>query len=261
MPSIAALRHAPWSLSKVKCALRCPREFEYRYVSRVPEPEVMPDARIGKAVHQALEGVLLGVPVEEAVARGRGELLTDEERRRYDALETAVRSFVGRIDAFRGRRRVRAELVEHRVAVTADLAPTVFHARDAFFRGVWDAAFTYDEGNLAVVDHKTGARRPIDEYQDQLEGYAVLAAAHLAAVRRLWLGVHFVADRALEWAPPLRVDAVRAELAPRLLRHIEEGALAVASGYDLRPSGWCQRCSYRSLCPAGRQPASAGAGG
>jgi hypothetical protein len=41
--------------------LRCPRLFHFRYVEKVPEPDVMPEARIGKAVHSALETSLGGM--------------------------------------------------------------------------------------------------------------------------------------------------------------------------------------------------------
>lgn len=261
MPSFAALRHAPWSLSKVKCALRCPREFHYRYVDQIPEPEVASDARLGKAVHAALEAVIRLEPMEKALAAARTELLHDEERTRFDELAAAVRAFGERIAAFRQRRRVRQEMIEHKVAVNAELAPTSFIAKDAFFRGVFDAAFVFDDGVLAVVDHKTGVRRETTDHAEQLEGYATLAAAHLGPqVRKVWMGVHYVAEAAMAWSEPVPVDAVRAEFAPRLVGRIEQAAAAVANGPEPHPGGFCERCSYRAICPARRAGASDGGG-
>jgi CRISPR/Cas system-associated exonuclease Cas4 (RecB family) len=258
VPSIAALRHAPWSLSKVKCALRCALEFRYRYVDRIPEPTVEPDARVGKAIHAALEGVLGRAAVEEVLHKNRQELLDDDERDRYDALAAAVRKFVERIAAFRARRRIQKELVEHMVAVDADLKATPFVAKDAFFRGVWDAGFVYDDGNLAVVDHKTGVRRELADYSDQLDGYAILAAANLAHVKKVWLGVHFVADAAMEWTEPVALDDVKGAVALRVVGQIEAAAGAVNGGFAPRPSWYCRRCAYRSICPEMRSQASAG---
>ena len=60
MPSTRALIHAPWSASKVSTALRCPRLFHFKYIQKIKEPEVMPEARIGKAIHKALEQVFEG---------------------------------------------------------------------------------------------------------------------------------------------------------------------------------------------------------
>ena len=253
MPTIAALRHAPWSLSKVKTALRCGLEFQYRYVDRIPEAAVEPDARVGKAIHAALEGVLGRAPVEEVLHKNRQELLDDDERQKYDHLAQSVRKFVERIDAFRARRRIRHELVEHMVAVNADLQATLFVAKDAFFRGVWDAGFVYDDGNLAVVDHKTGVRRELSDYGDQLDGYALLAAAHLPHVKKVWLGVHFVADAAMEWTEPRPLDDVKTTVALRVLGQVEEAARALAGGFEARPSSYCVRCAYRAICPTMRQ--------
>src|SRR5690349_8750750 len=104
MPSLTAQRHAPWSMSKVQCALRCPQEFHFRYVERIAEPEVSPAQRIGKAVHTTLEQVLLRHAVDEALATGRALLPLPEEQCRFDALAPGVRAFRERIDAFRDKR-------------------------------------------------------------------------------------------------------------------------------------------------------------
>jgi CRISPR/Cas system-associated exonuclease Cas4 (RecB family) len=255
VPSIAALSLAPWSLSKIQCALRCPLEFHLRYVDRLHEADVSPEARLGKAIHGALEAVLGGAAVPPAIEAARREL-PDEERARFEAVASSIARFVERIEKLRARRRVRSELIEHRLAVSFDFAPTDFVARDAFFRGVWDAGYLFDDGVLAVVDHKTGVRRPGADYGAQLEGYAALAVAHMVFVRRIWLGVHFVGDAALEWTPPLEPDAVRRELVPRLLAQIEQAARAVARR-DPRPSTWCARCSFRAICPSMRARALA----
>ena len=43
--------------------------FHFRYVDKIKEPEVMPEARLGKAIHKALELVLQGTPIPEATAK------------------------------------------------------------------------------------------------------------------------------------------------------------------------------------------------
>jgi CRISPR/Cas system-associated exonuclease Cas4 (RecB family) len=252
MPSFAALRFAPWSMSKVKCAQRCPREFAYRYVEKVAEPEVSPEQRLGKAVHLALELVLARRGLDEALAAGRQELLHDEERTRYDELAASVTSFVDRIEAFRVKRRPRLEHVEQKLAIDAQLGPTQFIAQDAFFRGVLDVGFEWGEGELAVVDHKTGMRRPASVHAEQLEGYAALSAAHMPRLRRIWMGVHYVADAAMEWSAPVPIDDVKKEFVPRLLDQIELAAKSVDGPLDPRPGPYCEWCSYRKICPAMR---------
>jgi hypothetical protein len=249
--STRALAHAPWSASKIQMALKCPRLFYYRYVERLAEPEVMPETRIGKAVHAALEEALAGKPLALAIDAGRTGL-GEIEQARYDHLALAIPGFLIRIDEFRRRRRVARELVEFQVAVRENFSPTAFYAGDAFYRGVLDVGFLYDDLSLALLDHKTGARTPRLSIAEQLEGYAVLAGGFFRSVRRVWLGVHWVGAGEVDWAPPLDSRTIYDELRPRVLGNIEAAALAIDDGPRHNPGVWCERCSYRSVCPAGR---------
>jgi RecB family exonuclease len=253
LPSTRALIHAPWSASKVATALRCPRLFHFKYVEKVPEPEVMPEARVGKAVHAALEAILGGAPVEEAAATARVALKDADEQARYDQLGAALPQFVERIRDFRKHRRIQRQLVEYSLAVREDMTPTAFYSGDAFYRGIIDAAYLYDEDSAAVIDHKTGVRWPGAQIGDQLESYAVLAALSFRNVRRMWLGIHWVAERAVEWMKPLEQHEVHDRLVPLLLDNIEAAALAVSDGPRTNPGYHCDRCSYRNLCPASRE--------
>jgi hypothetical protein len=233
--------------------LRCPRLFHYRYVEKVPEPDVMPEARIGKAIHAALESALGGVAPAEAAATARTELADEAEQRRFDSLAAGVDSFIARIGRFQRGRRVQRRLVEYSLAVREDLTATQFYAGDAYYRGILDAGYIYDEENLAIVDHKTGVRMPYAAMRDQLEGYLVLAASAFRQVRRFWLGLHWVAERAVEWTPPVDLAQVVDRISSNVLDNIEAAALAVDDGPRTNPGPWCDRCSYRAMCPASHQ--------
>lgn len=248
-----ALSHAPWSASKISTALRCSRLFHYKYVQKLTEPEVMPEARIGKAVHAALEHAIGGAGLPEAIATGRALLTGPLEQARFDHLSGGIAPFLGRIDAFRRKRRVARELVEFSLAVRENMTTTQFYSGDAFYRGIFDIGFLYDDGTLAVVDHKTGARWANMANTDQLEGYAVLAAAGFRSVRRVWLGVHWVADAEVDWTRPLAAAEIQQDLMPRVLANIEAAALAVDDGPRSNPGVWCERCNYRTVCPAGME--------
>jgi hypothetical protein len=253
VPSTRALIHAPWSASKVSTALRCPRLFHWKYIEKLKEPEVMPEARIGKAIHKAIELVMQGTPIAEATATVRAELPSEHEQLRYDRLATGVPAFAERIGQFRRRRRVVRQLVEYSLAVREDLTVTQFYSGDAYYRGVLDLGYLFEDDSIALVDHKTGARLPGTSIADQLEGYVVLAAAAFRHVRRFWLGVHWIAERAVEWGPPLQPEVVHDETMPDLLDNIEAAALAVDDGPRPNAGPWCDRCSYRELCPASKE--------
>jgi CRISPR/Cas system-associated exonuclease Cas4 (RecB family) len=253
VPSTRALIHAPWSASKVATALRCPRLFHFKYVQKLKEPEVMPEARIGKAIHHALELTLQGTTLPEALTTAREKLQGESEHTRFDALATGIPAFTNRIGQFKRRRRVARQLVEYSLAVREDLTTTQFYAGDAYFRGVLDLGYLFQDDGIALVDHKTGVRLPGTSITDQLEGYAVLAAAAFRHVRSFWLGVHWIAERAVEWGKPLPPDLITDQLMPDLLDNIEAAALAVSDGPRTNPGSWCDRCSYRGLCPASRE--------
>jgi len=253
MPSTRALIHAPWSASKVSTALRCPRLFHWKYIEKLREPEVMPEARIGKAIHKALEQVLMGTPIVEATAAVRAELPSENEQLRFDRLCTGIPAFSSRIGEFRRRRRVARQLVEYSLAVREDMSVTQFYSGDAYYRGVLDLGYLFSDDALALIDHKTGARLPGTSIADQLEGYVVLAAAAFRHVRMFWLGVHWIAERAVEWGPRITAEAVVDELMPDLLDNIEAAALAVDDGPRPNAGPWCDRCSYRDRCPASKE--------
>ena len=253
MPSTRALIHAPWSASKVSTGLRCPRLFHFKYIQKIKEPEVMPEARIGKAIHKAVEQVLMGAPLDEAVGAVRAELPSETEQLRYDNLATGIPAFTTRIAQFRRRKRVARQLVEYSLAVREDLTTTQFYSGDAYYRGVLDLGYLFEDDSLALVDHKTGARIPGSTVADQLEGYAVLAASAFRHVRRFWFGVHWIAERSVEWTTPVTPEHVRDRLVPNLLDNIEAAALAVDDGPRPNPGSYCDRCSYRNLCPASRE--------
>ena len=253
MPSTRALIHAPWSASKVATALRCPRLFHFKYITKVKEPEVMPETRIGKSIHKALELVLQGTPIAEATQTVRAELPNETEQARFDNLGTGIAPFAQRIQQFKRRKRVARQLVEYSLAVREDLTTTQFYSGDAYYRGVLDLGYIFEDESIALVDHKTGARIPGSSITDQLEGYAVLAASAFRHVRSFWLGIHWLAERAVEWGKPVPQKVIVDELMPDLLDNIEAAALAVSDGPRANPGTYCDRCSYRDLCPESRE--------
>ena len=213
----------------------------------------MPEARVGKAIHTALEKILLGTALFDAIAEARQELDSDRELARFDAIGTGIRPFVERIDDFRRRRNVRRQLIEFPLAINRDLASTTFYSGDALYRGILDLAYVFDDDHLALVDHKSGQRSGHRTIVEQLEGYAVLAAAYFRGVRRVWLGIHWVASGDLDWARPVHTSDVNQYFLPNVLDNIEAAALAVDDGPRANSGAWCERCSYRSICPIGQQ--------
>ena len=213
----------------------------------------MPEARIGKAIHAAMEQVLHGTSLFDAGDGARQSLTSVREEQRFDALRSGIEIFIQHVDTFRRERRVDRQLVEFRLGMREDGTATTFYAGDAYFRGILDAGFLFDVDQLAVIDHKTGQRVFRHSVVEQLEGYAVLAAAYFRHIEHLWLGIYWVSEAHLEWSEPVQVSEVREQLLSRVLDNIEAAALAVDDGPRPDAGVWCERCGYRSVCPAGRE--------
>lgn len=213
----------------------------------------MPEARIGKAVHAAMEQVLHGTPLFDAGEGARQSLTNEREERRFDALRPGIEIFIEHVDSFRQRRQVDRQLVEFRLSMREDGTSTTFYASDAFYRGIVDLGFLFDVDQLAIIDHKTGQRSFRHSIVEQLEGYAVLAGAYFRHIEHLWIGIYWVSDAHLEWSEPVQMSEVREQFRPRVLDNIEAAALAVDDGPRPNPGVWCERCGYRTVCPAGQK--------
>jgi CRISPR/Cas system-associated exonuclease Cas4 (RecB family) len=251
VPTHKALALAPWSASKVQTALRCARLFHYRYIDKLKEPEVMPETRIGKAVHTALEHALRGMLTSLAIDEGAKELANTDEDDRYRRICQNIELYLQRIAEFRQKRRVGRDFIEYRLAMDVSGQPTGFHSANAFFRGIIDAAYVYDGGAYALVDHKTGLRQPNINIVEQLEGYAVLANTAFFNVRSVRLGVHWVTNAKVDWSESIHPLQIEESLLPKLHDSIKAAALAVSDGPRPQASPACERCSYRSICPQG----------
>lgn len=213
----------------------------------------MPEARVGKAIHEALEQALLGKPLFDAVDGARATLASEHETARFESIRVGIQPFIERIDEFRRRRRVSRQLIEFPIAVRENLTPTTFYAGDAFYRGILDAGYIFDEHNIALVDHKTGERVSLRSITEQLQGYAVLTSLYFRQVRRFWLGVHWVGAADVEWERPVHISEVNQYFLPNVLANIEAAALAVEGGPRPNPGTWCESCTYRSICPVGQE--------
>ncbi len=213
----------------------------------------MPETQVGKAIHAALESAMQGMHLPEAIASAREVLGSEQERLKYDNIGGGIAPFLQRIDAFRRRNRVTRALVEYSLAIREDFTPTSFFSGVGYFRGIVDAAFIYGDRQIAMIDHKSGERRTDVNITEQLQGYAVLAAMAFKYVRTFRLGIHWVADREVDWGTPVTVGEVNQHFLPQLVANVEAAALAVQDGPRAEISTWCERCSYRSVCPDGQR--------
>jgi putative RecB family exonuclease len=252
------------SPSKVSSFTSCPLAFRLSTIDRLPEPP-SPAAVKGTLVHTALEGLIWNHPggrrsldaaLDELEVAWRAlqtetvfeELaLSDQEAADFgEDAATLVRNYFELEDPDR----VRAVGVE--LGLEADLG----HLR---LRGIIDRLDLTDDGELVVVDYKTG-RAPSVRFER-----AKLGGVHIYALlcERV-LGRAPVEVRLLHLRDPLVITAVPS---PQTIRGQSQRTVAVwqaieracaAGDFRPRPSPLCRFCNFQSLCPVyGGQPPAA----
>jgi len=130
-------------------------------------------------------------------------------------------------------------LVEHKIALTADLQPTTFFAKDVWVRGVFDVAIRRG-GLLRIGDWKTGKRK---EDGDQLKLFAALGFAAFKGIRRV--------KTSFWWLPARKADneTFEADQAPLIWQEFEPRVERMREAYvenvwPKKTSGLC-----RGWCP------------
>lgn len=138
----------PWSYSSLSAFETCPRQYWLTRVAKKIVERETEAQRWGTAVHKALElRVKDGTPLPEGM-------------KQWEGIAARFAKYGDRVTT------------EQRVALTRNLEPTEFFAKDCWYRGVVDVTIN---GRVAVVwDYKTGK---VKNDHDQLE---LFAATHMS---------------------------------------------------------------------------------
>jgi len=252
------------SPSRVESFLSCPLAFRFASIQRLPDPPTQATTK-GSLVHRALELLFLLAPVErtpraldhcvaDAIAEYRvhpdfTELrLDDETAQRFFA---ECRELAANYMTLEDPRRVRAIGLELMLS-----APV---SQGLMLRGIIDRLELDDDGQLVVVDYKTG-RAPHPNYERKslsgVQFYAFLCESVFgripAAVRLMYLKSGEV------------ITAVPSSQSTRYMTTRTNAvwkAVATACERDdfrPKPSTLCNYCAYQRWCPEyGGDPARA----
>ena len=251
--SDAAIRFAPWSLSKAHTAIHCPFKFKLQYIERL-SIKGLPRARstmLGIATHEALEWVLRGKhSLQEALRRAaiKSEL-TSVEMDDLFALSHNIENFLQRLAKFKKVKSVTEQFVEYRFALTKDLEPTEYWGDNVFVRGVWDLCLRAQGKYLIIIDHKTGYVGGVEAHEDQLNMYAIAGLHTFDNVRGVQSALNYIKDDSgVAWADMHSAQYIEETLTPWFAKFINRAAEA-AERTKAKKGFWCSYCEYTEQCP------------
>jgi hypothetical protein len=161
------LKKPAWSHSSLKDFENCHRRYhEVKVLKNYPFKDTQATL-YGKEVHKAIEEYILALkPLPPQFAQ-------------FQPVVDALVKKTGR------------KLVEHQMALTADLRPTEWFAKDVWVRGIADLLIVDDDNLTAwVVDWKTGNNKYPD--RDQLVLMSLMVFAHFPHIRKVNSGLVFV---------------------------------------------------------------------
>ena len=252
----------PKSLSPSRLAdfQACPRRYQYASIKRIPQPASYATAK-GRFVHFVFERLFELGAAQRTIEHAREfvnpaieTILTDDVRRDL-AMDEAMlarllletEQIIGMYFQMEDPRQVNHEGVELRMGVTVDGVPLF---------GILDRLDRDPEGNLVIVDYKTGAL-PNRNYDAKTfanaELYAALCEAKLGErptkIRLLYVAHGESVERNVTEVVVRARRTAAGEAWSRINRYYHDG------DFPATPStNTCRFCAYKNVCRASGVP-------
>jgi len=252
-----------YSHSRLSSFENCPKQFEFRYVQKIPSETESIEAFVGKRVHEILERlyVFVGrgqVPgVEKVIVRY--QKLWDET---YDGERVRIVRKGVPLSFYRelGEHCLRGYYVRHypfdedeTLGIEKRVVFSLDEAGDYKMQGIIDRISRARDGTIEVHDYKTGARVPSQKMLDQdrqLALYQIGLAAEYGEDVPFRLVWHYVAKN--QTRVSTRTPEQLAELRTATIGRIEE--IQRTTDFPPRKTALCDWCEYKTRCPLFASP-------
>jgi putative RecB family exonuclease len=249
---------ALFSHSRLSSFENCRKQFEFRYILKVPSETESIEAFVGKRVHEILERLYVFV--------GRGQIPSVEKvidryqklwEETYDAERVRIVREGTPLAYYRklGESCVRGYYVRHypfddgeTLGIEKRVIFPLDEAGDYKMQGIIDRISRARDGSIEIHDYKTGARVPSQKILDQdrqLALYQIGLASQFGEQQRFRLVWHYVAKNRTH-------SSTRT---PEQLQSLRESTIArideIQSTTEFAPKkiSLCPWCEYRSRCP------------
>ncbi len=249
-----------YSHSRLSCFENCPKQFQFRYVLRLPMETESIEAFLGKRVHAVLERL------HRFVRRGRVPGLPSVLQRfqsdwvqRFDAARIRIVRSGEPADSYRERgerclghyyRRHYPFDREETLGVEEEVSFALDPRGRYRVRGVIDRVARAPDGAVEIQDYKTGQRIPSQRVLDedrQLALYQMGLNGRLGgpgtSVRLVW---HYLLHDRVRTST--RTPEQLEELGARTVELIDR--IEAEADFEPRPGPLCRWCEYNDRCPA-----------
>jgi len=252
-----------YSHSRLSSFENCPKQFEFRYIQKVPTTSEGVEAFVGKRVHEILERLYLFVGrgqipgIEKVIDRYQKlwEETYDPERVRIvregtpltyyrDLGEACLRGYYLRHYPFDDGETLG---IERRVVFPLD------EAGEYRMQGVIDRISRARDGAIEVHDYKTGARVPSQRILDQdrqLALYQIGLTREFAEGTPFRLVWHYVAKN--RTCSSTRMPEELAALREKTIQRIDE--IEATTIFPPKKIALCNWCEYKDRCPLHATP-------
>jgi ATP-dependent exoDNAse (exonuclease V) beta subunit len=237
-------------------AIACPHAFDLKYRQKTKPVEPAPESQtVGTVVHKICEFAIQGVPLNRVFDQVLASFdLTHNMREEVLTFRDAVEDFVQRIEGFKTQFKVKKVVPEKKLAITPAFTQTTFFDKKGLFRGVIDVTIITGDDRCVVIDHKSGAQKPLSMHQDQLEGYAVILTANYPTIKAVRAGLNYLGGepqangKRIVWAREHDKNHINTRLRQNLIKHLTRAADSAKTD-EPKKSWMCNFCGYRPLCP------------
>jgi putative RecB family exonuclease len=252
-----------YSHSRLSSFENCPKQFEFRYIQKIPSESEGVEAFVGKRVHEILERLYLFVGrgqvpgIEKVIDRYQKlwEETYDADRVRivregtplayYRELgESCLRGYYLRHYPFDDGETLG---IERRVVFPLD------DAGEYRMQGIIDRISRARDGAIEVHDYKTGARVPSQRILDQdrqLALYQIGLAREFGEDRPFRLVWHYVAKNRI--CTSTRTPKELSQLREATIQRIDE--IEAATHFEPKKIALCNWCEYKDRCPLHATP-------
>lgn len=240
---------------------QCPRKYRMTYLDRPAPPRsgARADATLGAVVHNALRAYF-------GTARS-----ARTPQRAADLVRECWNSdgFADAEQAARYRRRAQGWVREYVAGLEPDVTPIAVERHVSAPVGSIIAEGRVDriderDGELVVVDYKTGRRTPDEQDAGRSQALALYAMSIRQRMRRPCRRVelhHLPTNTTAVWEHTDRTLRQAREQAQRFAEQFRSAAEQLAAGGDgaelfpVRTGSHCSRCEFRAHCSEGRRAA------